>query len=48
MSTFEANINDVVNDLIEDYENSKPTENVRIFNHPDKAVIIDILSSLRK
>lgn len=48
MSTFEANINDVVNDLIEEYQKNKPTENIRIFNHPDKEVIIDILSSLRK
>lgn len=48
MSTFEDNINSIVSDLIEDYESEKAINNARIFNHPDKNVIIDILSSLRK
>lgn len=48
MSTFEDNINSIVNDLIDDYNIEKKTDKARIFNHPDKDVIIDILSSLRK
>ena len=48
MSTFEENINSIVGDLIEDYEKEKSSDEGRIFNHPDKNVIIDILLSLRK
>ena len=48
MKTFEDNINGIVNDLIDDYNIEKATDKSRIFNHPDKEIIIDILSSLRK
>lgn len=48
MSTFENNINDIVSDLIDDYQNINASEKEKVFNHPDKEVIIDILSSLRK
>ena len=48
MGIVEENVNGVVNDLLEDYEKGKAIDKVRIFNHPDKEVIIDILSSLRK
>ena len=48
MNTFEDNINGIVNDLIDDYHKGKEIDKTRIFNHPDKEVIIDILSSLRK
>lgn len=48
LSTFEDNINDIVTDLIGYYEKENTTDNVGIFNHPDKEIIIDILSSLRK
>ncbi|MBR4626618.1 MAG: serine acetyltransferase [Ruminococcus sp.] len=48
MSTFESNINDIVSDLIGYYEKENTKDNVGVFNHPDKEVIIDILSSLRK
>ncbi|MCR5600995.1 MAG: serine acetyltransferase [Ruminococcus sp.] len=48
MGIVEENVNGVVNDLLDDYEKGKAIDKVRIFNHPDKEVIIDILSSLRK
>ncbi|SDA13273.1 serine O-acetyltransferase [Ruminococcus sp. YE71] len=48
MSTFEQTVSGIVNDLLDDYENEKSGEELRIFNHPDKEVIIDILGSLRK
>lgn len=48
MKTFENNIKGIVNDLIDDYNIEKATDKSRIFNHPDKEIIIDILSSLRK
>ena len=48
MDTFEDNINSIVNDLIDDYHKGKEIDKTRIFNHPNKEVIIDILSSLRK
>ena len=48
MGIVEENVNGVVNELLDDYEKGKAIDKVRIFNHPDKEVIIDILSSLRK
>lgn len=48
MKEIEENISGIVNDLLDDYENGKTIDKMRIFNHPDNEVIIDILSSLRK
>ena len=46
MNVLEENISDIVNDLLDDSEDVSETS--KIFNHPDKEVIIDILDSLRK
>ncbi|MBR6046103.1 MAG: serine acetyltransferase, partial [Ruminococcus sp.] len=46
MNVLEENISDIVNDLLDDSEDLSETS--KIFNHPDKEVIIDILDSLRK
>ena len=48
MKEMEENIGAIVNDLLDDYENGKTIDKMKIFNHPDNEVIIDILSSLRK
>lgn len=48
MSIIEENINDVVGELVYDYEKRKSADEESIFHHPDKDAIIDILSSLRK
>ena len=48
MSAFEETIGGIVNELLEDYEAEKGSDEVKIFNHPDKEIIIDILTSLRK
>ncbi len=48
MSTFENNISDIVSELTEGYQDIGGAEKNWVFNHPDKEVIIDILSSLRK
>lgn len=48
MSTFEETVSSIVDELLVDYENDKSGEEIKIFNHPDKDVIIDILDSIRK
>ena len=48
MSTFEETVSSIVDELLVDYENDKNGEEIKIFNHPDKDVIIDILDSIRK
>ncbi len=48
MNNIEDNIGSIVNDLLEDYEEGKTIDEIKLFNHPDKEVIIDILASLRK
>ncbi|MBR5372373.1 MAG: serine acetyltransferase [Oscillospiraceae bacterium] len=48
MNTLEESINGIVDGLMEDYENGKAIDKMKIFNHPDNEAIIDILSSLRK
>ena len=48
MNVIEDSISSIVNDLLEDYEEGKTIDEIKLFNHPDKEVIIDILASLRK
>ncbi|WP_294483823.1 serine acetyltransferase [uncultured Ruminococcus sp.] len=48
MSTFEETVGGIVNELLADHESEKVGENIKIFNHPDKEIIIDIIFSLRK
>ncbi len=48
MSAVEESINDIINDFLADHEEDKKVNGAKIFNHPDKDVIIDILTSLRK
>ena len=48
MSTFEETVGGIVNDLLADHESEKIGEEIKIFNHPDKEIIIDIIYSLRK
>ncbi|SFC61722.1 serine O-acetyltransferase [Ruminococcus albus] len=48
MNTFEETVGGIVNDLLADHESEKVGENIKIFNHPDKEIIIDIIYSLRK
>ena len=48
MNTFEETVGGIVNDLLADHESEKVRENIKIFNHPDKEIIIDIIYSLRK
>ena len=50
MNNIEDNIGSIVNDLLSDYEEQERStmEKMKIFNHPDKEVITDILTSLRK
>lgn len=48
MNTFEETVGGIVNELLADHESEKVGENIKIFNHPDKEIIIDIIYSLRK
>ncbi|MBO4866168.1 MAG: serine acetyltransferase [Ruminococcus sp.] len=48
MNTFEETVGGIVNELLADHEREKVGENIKIFNHPDKEIIIDIIYSLRK
>ena len=48
MNKFEESISEIINDFLSDHEEDKKANGAKIFNHPDKEVIIDILTSLRK
>lgn len=48
MNETQDSISGIVDDLLEDYENGKSIDKIKIFNHPDNEAIIDILTSLRK
>ncbi|MBP0961501.1 MAG: serine acetyltransferase [Oscillospiraceae bacterium] len=48
MNLIEDRVNDIVGLLLDDYEKKKSSEEVKIFNHPDREAIVDILTSLRK
>ena len=48
MSAVEESINEIITDFLADHEEDKRANGAKIFNHPDKDVIIDILTSLRK
>ena len=48
MNKVEESISEIINDFLADHEEDKKANGAKIFNHPDKDVIIDILTSLRK
>ena len=48
MNKVEESISEIINDFLEDHEEDKKANGAKIFNHPDKDIIIDILTSLRK
>ena len=48
MSNVEESISEIVNEIIAEQSEEKNSDGDKIFNHPDKDVIIDILTSLRK
>ena len=48
MNSIEESVNDIVGLLLDDYEKKRASEEVKIFNHPDREAIVDILTSLRK
>jgi serine O-acetyltransferase len=48
LSNVEESISEIVNDIIAEQSEEKNSDGDKIFNHPDKDVIIDILTSLRK
>ena len=48
MNYIEESVNDIVGLLLDDYEKKRTSEEVKIFNHPDREAIVDILTSLRK
>ncbi len=48
MNTVEQTISEIVDDFIAEHDEQKTSGETKIFNHPDKDVIIDILISLRK
>ena len=48
MNSIEESVNDIVGLLLDDYEKRRASEEIKIFNHPDREAIVDILTSLRK
>ncbi len=48
MKQIEERINDLVRDMLSDYEGGRTIDEVKSFDHPDKEVVIDILFSLRR
>ena len=48
MNTIEESISGIVNSFLADDEERRKTDDSKIFNHPDKDVIVEILTDLRK
>ncbi|MBQ4311766.1 MAG: serine acetyltransferase [Oscillospiraceae bacterium] len=48
MHKLENNINDLMKDLLNDYDKGRTIDEVKTFDHPDKEVITEILASLRR
>ena len=48
MKHIEDRINGLVKDLLCDYESGRVIDEVKTFDHPDKDVVIDIISSIRR
>ena len=48
MNTIEESISGIVNSFLADDEETRKTDDSKIFNHPDKDVIVEILTDLRK
>lgn len=48
MHKLEENINELMKDLLEDYDGGRTIDEIKTFDHPDKEVIIEILASLRR
>lgn len=45
---LEGEINNLVEDLLNDYEQGRTIDEVKTFDHPDKEAVIEIISKLRK
>ena len=48
MNAIEESISGIVNSFLADDEERRKTDDSKIFNHPDKDVIVEILTDLRK
>ncbi|MBP5605384.1 MAG: serine acetyltransferase, partial [Ruminiclostridium sp.] len=48
MHKLEENINELMKDLLEDYDKGRTIDEIKTFDHPDKEVIIEIIASLRR
>jgi serine O-acetyltransferase len=48
LNTIEESISGIVNSFLADDEERRKTDDSKIFNHPDKDVIVEILTDLRK
>ena len=48
MHKLENNINDLMKELLNDYDKGRTIDEVKTFDHPDKEVVIEILASLRR
>ncbi|EGC03156.1 serine O-acetyltransferase EpsC [Ruminococcus albus] len=48
MSEIESRINGLVETLMEDYSKDRVIDEIKLFEHPDKEAVVDILEKLRK
>lgn len=48
METIEQRIEQVVDTILEDYQNGRDIDKMDLFRHPDKEVVIDIIGKLRR
>ncbi len=46
--SIDSKINSLVEDLMEDYSGGKTIDEIKLFEHPEKEAVIDILEKLRK
>ena len=48
MAEIESRINGLVETLMEDYSKDRVIDEIKLFEHPDKEAVVDILEKLRK
>ena len=48
METIEQRIEQVVDTILEDYQNGRDIDKMDLFRQPDKEVVIDIIGKLRR
>ena len=48
MKELESKITDVTKRLLDDYEGGRTIDEIKLFDHPDEEILVDIIGNLRK